>query len=102
LPDKNHINELHNIFAGLSKKEFYSKNKKNVLVEQSCYIPLSHDNLPLIGKISGTNNAYIGAGHTDRGILNGPITGKLLAELIIEGKVSSIKQKEFDHFDPSR
>ena len=66
------------------------------------YVPYSHDGLPLIGQITGSKNAYIGAGHTFWGILNGPISGKLLAELILNGKVTSIKQNEFEEFSPSR
>ena len=85
-------------------KELSIKHTFNcdILIKQACYIPLSKDGNPLIGKINTYNNVYIGCGHSCWGILNGPITGKLLSELIIFGKVKSVKQKDFVKLNPNR
>eukprot|EP00898_Chlorokybus_atmophyticus_P009113 jgi/Chlat1/9202/Chrsp97S08471 len=39
---------------------------------------------------------YVGTGHSCWGILNGPATGKSLAELIVDGKSSTVNLKAFD------
>ena len=41
--------------------------------------------LPLIGRVSGVEGAYIATGHSVWGILNAPATGEAMAELITEG-----------------
>ena len=61
------------------------------------------DQIPLIGQITNEcENAYVGTGHTCWGILNGPATGLLLAELIADGEVTSVRKKEFKKWSPSR
>lgn len=69
-----------------------------VTKSQSCYLPLTQDGLPLVGKLKDSNNIYIGAGHGCWGILNAPATGKALAELIATGSSSL----NINAFDPSR
>uniref|UniRef100_H2XT65 FAD dependent oxidoreductase domain-containing protein n=2 Tax=Ciona intestinalis TaxID=7719 RepID=H2XT65_CIOIN len=53
-----------------------------VLTSQACYLPLTHDGLPIIGKVPQTENVYVAAGHGCWGILNSAATGKSLAQLI--------------------
>ena len=57
-----------------------------VVAAQAAYLPGSPDNLPIIGKVPGSQNVYIATGHFDWGILHGPATGKCLAELILYGE----------------
>jgi glycine/D-amino acid oxidase-like deaminating enzyme len=45
------------------------------------------------------SGAYIAAGHSCWGILNGPATGLGLAELIVHGSSSSV---DLSPFDPAR
>lgn len=66
---------------------------------QACYIPLTQDGLPIIGALPGFNGIYVGAGHGCWGILNGPITGLALSELIMEGSASTV---DISFFDPAR
>lgn len=68
-------------------------------VAQACYLPISTDGVPLIGRVPDVENAFIATGHSCWGILNAPGSGKILADLIIDGK-----SKDFDEkpFDPSR
>lgn len=69
-----------------------------VTCQQACYLPLTHDGLPLIGAINGADNLYIIAGHGCWGILNAPASGKALADLITKGS-SDI---DIQAFNPSR
>ena len=103
--DPSHIlheeSDSQKLFGALKELSEYTKNAK-LVTKQACYLPSALDGVPLIGQITGYKNAYIGAGHTCWGILNGPATGLLLTELIVDGKVSSVKQSEFDRWDPAR
>ena len=68
-------------------------------LSQACYLPNPPDGLPVIGKVPGTNGAYIATGHTCWGILNSPGTGAAMAELIVDGKSSVV---DLTPFDPGR
>ena len=70
-----------------------------VLARQACYLPDSSDHIPIIGKMPGLTNVFIGTAHTFWGILNGPATGKCLAELILNGKAETC---DISKFDPAR
>ena len=60
--------------------------------------PFTPDGLPLIGEVDKIKGFYIAAGHEGDGIALAPISGKLLAELITDGKPSY----NIDHFTPNR
>ncbi|KAG2498200.1 hypothetical protein HYH03_003953 [Edaphochlamys debaryana] len=60
-----------------------------VEARQACYLPLTPDGVPLVGPVPGVAGALLGTGHSCWGILNGPGTGLVLAEMIAEGKASS-------------
>jgi glycine/D-amino acid oxidase-like deaminating enzyme len=68
--------------------------------EQSCYLPIAMEGSvsgpgPVIGKVPGAEGVFVGTGHTCWGILNGPATGKALAELIVHGKASCVSLDAF-------
>ncbi len=48
--------------------------------------PGSPDGLPIIGPLPGYDNVYVATGHFRNGVLLAPITGKLVAQLILEGQ----------------
>ena len=48
--------------------------------------PGSPDGLPIIGRLPGWENVYVASGHFRNGILLGPITGQLIAQLVTEGR----------------
>ena len=107
LPDdpsiiKNEEKDSQMIYQGL--KELSSKYMLNskIKVKQACYLPDTSDSIPLIGEITGYENAFVGTGHTCWGILNGPATGLVLAELIADGEVRSVKHSAFKKWSPSR
>ncbi|GEM11919.1 FAD dependent oxidoreductase [Rhodotorula toruloides] len=53
---------------------------------QACYLPVGSGD-PVIGKIA--QGAYVASGHSCWGICNGPGTGYVMAELLLDGKVKS-------------
>ena len=67
-----------------------------IIARQACFRPLTRDFLPLIGAVPHTDGAFIATGHNVWGILNGPATGEAMAELIVEGKASTVELKAFD------
>lgn len=48
--------------------------------------PLSVDRMPIIGPIPGWDGIMLATGHTTKGIHLGPITGRIIAEYILDGK----------------
>ncbi|OTB09312.1 hypothetical protein M426DRAFT_315882 [Hypoxylon sp. CI-4A] len=59
-----------------------------VLAKQACYLPQGG---PYIGPIDHTKGLYVAAGHTCWGIQNAPATGKLVSEIILDGKPKSAR-----------
>ncbi len=60
--------------------------------------PGSPDGLPVIGRLPGYDNVYVATGHFRNGILLAPITGKLMAELVLRGRT----EMPLEPFDPGR
>lgn len=71
-----------------------------VLVRQACYLPQVEygGQGPLVGS-TRTEGVWVAAGHTCWGIQNGPGTGKVMSEMILEG---SAKSAEVGSLDPRR
>ena len=61
-----------------------------MIVSQACMRPCPPDAAPLIGKVPHIKGAYISAGHNCWGILWAPVSGKAMAELILDGAASCI------------
>lgn len=59
-----------------------------VLAKQACYLPQGG---PWIGEVPRTKGLVVAAGHTCWGIQNAPATGKLVSEIILDGKPKSAK-----------
>ena len=94
-PDPGAIERLEQICADLSPVLASAR----ILARQACFRPITRDGLPLIGRIPGTENAYIATGHSVWGILNAPATGEAMAELIVEGAAHTV---DLARFDPGR
>jgi glycine/D-amino acid oxidase-like deaminating enzyme len=73
-----------------SKELFQGQSTTAPHTEQVCYWPETIDGLPLIGPIPGVDGTFVAAGHSVWGILQGPATGRAIAELIMEGKSNSL------------
>jgi glycine oxidase len=54
----------------------------------ACLRPAAPDGLPLLGRVPGRPGLVIATGHFRNGILLAPITGKMIAELIVDGEPS--------------
>ncbi len=80
------------VTAIANSAESYYKNLKipeeNRAVAVSGLRPVSPDGLPFIGRASGYKNLTIAAGHSMMGWSLGPITGKLVSEIITERAIS--------------
>jgi sarcosine oxidase subunit beta len=51
---------------------------------------MTPDAHPLVGALPGVDNAYVVAGFSGHGFMHGPIAGKLVAELLLDGRASTI------------
>ncbi len=52
--------------------------------------PGSSDGWPVIGRLPKRENVYVAAGHFRNGILLAPITGKLVSQLVLEGRTDPL------------
>lgn len=50
--------------------------------------PYSPDGLPILGTVKGIKGFYLATGHSGDGICLAPITGKVIAELVLDGETS--------------
>eukprot|EP00751_Fragilariopsis_kerguelensis_P047182 CAMPEP_0171055158 /NCGR_PEP_ID=MMETSP0736-20130129/55609_1 /TAXON_ID=186038 /ORGANISM="Fragilariopsis kerguelensis, Strain L26-C5" /LENGTH=447 /DNA_ID=CAMNT_0011509627 /DNA_START=129 /DNA_END=1473 /DNA_ORIENTATION=- len=57
---------------------------------QACYWADVVDGTPIIGPLPNVDGFFIATGHSVWGILQGPATGKAMAELLMEGKARSV------------
>jgi len=74
-------NEFQLLFPGLAKL--------TVECSWSGFRPRCEDQNPVIGAVPGHDGVYVAAGHFRRGIQLGPLTGELLAEEIVSGKLDA-------------
>lgn len=65
---------------------------------QACYVP-QRDPHPIFGKTS-TRGLWVASGHSCWGIQNGPATGLLMAEMLLDGAVTSLPKSDYALFDP--
>lgn len=99
-PDKvEHSQDSCNALFKMAADISSSLANGDLKASRACYLPLSPDGLPLIGKIPSVEGAYIATGHSCWGILNAPMTGKVMADLIVDGKCNTV---DVTPFDPDR
>jgi len=70
----------------LSVKYFPFLSKVKVIRTWAGLRPYTPDLLPIISSVSELDGYYIAAGHEGLGITEGPITGKLITQLITKGE----------------
>lgn len=60
-------------------------------VQQACYLPVAQTGAgaPLVGEVPGAKGLYIATAHSCWGICLAPGTGKVMSELIFDGRVKS-------------
>lgn len=65
--------------------------------------PCSPDGLPYLGRFRDSENLYVASGHSMMGLSLGPISGRLIAELVSDEKPSiSLEQLRPDRYSPAR
>jgi D-amino-acid dehydrogenase len=60
--------------------------------------PMSPDGLPLIGKIPDVGDVYVATGHGMLGVTMAPVTGEIIAEMIVDGSA----RHDISAFRPER
>ncbi|WP_217913862.1 NAD(P)/FAD-dependent oxidoreductase [Miltoncostaea marina] len=83
--------ELHRI-AGVHSSAL---RDAEVVARSACYRPLTVDGVPLIGPVPGAPGTYLATGHASWGILNAPATGRMVAEMILDGASRSVDAAPF-------
>jgi glycine/D-amino acid oxidase-like deaminating enzyme len=91
-PNQSEVERLQRICERLSP----AFTAEKIIARQACFRPVTQDGLPLIGKVPGSQGAYVASGHNVWGILNAPATGEALAELIVDGAARSTDLTPFD------
>jgi glycine/D-amino acid oxidase-like deaminating enzyme len=66
-----------------------------VISRGSCYRPLTVDGIPLIGPVPDAPGAYLATAHASWGICNAPATGRMVAEMILDGESRSLDATPF-------
>lgn len=85
-PSARASDELHRI-AGVHSSALA---RAEVLARGGCYRPLTVDGVPLIGPVPDAPGAYLATGHASWGILNAPATGRMVSEMILDGRSTSL------------
>jgi len=68
-----------------------------VTARQACYLPVCEGSGgPYIGEVREMKGLILAAGHSCWGIQNGPATGKLVSEIVMDGKAKSAKLGKLD------
>jgi glycine/D-amino acid oxidase-like deaminating enzyme len=91
LPSDAACEELHHL-AGLHASAL---RDAEVLTRAACYRPVTLDGIPLIGPVPGTPGVFLATGHAVWGILNAPATGRMVAEMILDGGSRSLDASPF-------
>ena len=70
----------------------------DVVDHTACLRPMPEDGVPLVGAAPGWERVYLATGHWSEGIHFGPVTGKWIADMIVDG------ESEYDvtALDPAR
>lgn len=83
--------ELHRV-AGVHSSVL---RDAEIVTRSACYRPLTVDGVPLIGPVAGAPGAYLATGHASWGILNAPATGRMVSEMILDGRAHSLDAGPF-------
>lgn len=73
-----------------------------VVSQQACYLPMPPDGLPVVGQVPGLGGVFLATGHSCWGILNGPATGLVISELILDGEVACLPREGTEMLSPAR
>jgi D-amino-acid dehydrogenase len=75
---------LHQLDAAALR--YFTVEELSEPVSEWCGLrPCTPDGLPVIGEVPGHPGAFVATGHAMLGLTLGPMTGSLMAELVLEG-----------------
>lgn len=86
--DESSVSKLHIQAAGISPV-FSTAGGATIESTTACYLPIPDRGRPIIGAVSGMEGVYVGGGLSCWGITQGPGTGLVLAEMILEGRAKT-------------
>ena len=70
----------------------------DVVEQTACLRPIPADGVPVVGAVPGWDRVYLAAGHWSEGIHFAPVTGKWIADMIVDGE----SEHDFTALDPAR
>ncbi len=80
-------------------RRYFTTTELSEPVSEWCGLrPCTPDGLPVIGRVPGFEGAYVTTGHAMLGLTLGPITGSLVADLVLRGSPTL----ELEAFRPER
>jgi len=86
--DKRINQEEIELMARINVETMPSLKDVRVIRSYANFFPHTDDDLPILGKVNGMEGFIMACGHNGHGICLGPGSGKLIQELICEGKTS--------------
>ena len=86
--DKRTTQEEIELMAGLNLNAMPSLKNVRVIRSFANFFPHTSDDLPILGKVNGISGFIMASGHNGHGIALGPGSGKLIAELICDGRTT--------------
>lgn len=75
-------NRLQMLPAG-ARRYIRGVDQGRVIGEWAGYRPCTSDGMPVVGAVPGTPGLFVGTGHAMMGMTLGPVTGKVLAQLVL-------------------
>ena len=91
VPDAASVAELHRI-AGVHASAL---RDAEVVTRTACYRAITVDGLPLIGPVPWAPGTYLATAHGSWGLLTAPATGRMVAEMILDGGSRSLDASPF-------
>src|SRR5699024_4416508 len=92
--NKKRINGIRNSVSEYIKKPFIGDSE----IEWVGMRPMTPDGLPIISQLPNFNNAFLAAGHGMEGVALSQETGRLIANLLTDGKT----EYDIEPFDVQR
>ena len=97
--DPSQTGEARRNILAFASRYVSSISKADVVEQTACLRPMSRDEVPIMGRVPGTEGAYVSTGHGRSGILLSTGSGRAMAELIAGGRSECL---DLIPFDPAR
>jgi glycine/D-amino acid oxidase-like deaminating enzyme len=103
-PEASLDTEMVNAIIDFAVRRVPVLEKASLLTAWSGVRPLTEDNRPILGDVPGLDGFLLNAGWGGVGIIQAPVAGQLLAELVCDGQTSTFGIRDFmlDRFQTVR